>query len=433
MLIKQKIVKFYKESDNVLNESYFWNAVSGMINAGQSVVLLMIIGRVRGIEDAGIFSIAYAIASLMLTIGNFGMRNYQATDSKEKYIYSEYLVSRIWTVIIMLIVSIFYIIKGRVFDGYSYYKMLIILLVCILKILDAAEDIFEGRCQQKGRLDIAAKCLAIRCIFTILSLCLTLLLFKNFLLALCIAVIISVLFIVFYYNDIFCELGKVNFKAGKKRVSHLLYECFPLFAGSYLALYIGNAPKYAIDSVMSSSDQACFNYVFMPVFVIGLLNNFIYQPILSKLAIEWNSKKYRKFIHMVVRQLLVIVGLTILVLIFGYLMGIPVLSVLYDNDLNDYKQELMVLLLGGGMLAFSGFFNVVLTIMREQKKMLLGYFSVAAIAMLISRTIVKNFGTLGAAYLYGILMFILANVFGVIFVYVIKKCIKRTDICSETV
>ena len=184
---------------------------------------------------------------------------------------------------------------------------------------------------------------------------------------------------------------------------------------------------------MSSSDQACFNYVFMPVFVIGLLNNFIYQPILSKLAIEWNSKKYRKFIHMVVRQLLVIVGLTILVLIFGYLMGIPVLSVLYDNDLNDYKQELMVLLLGGGMLAFSGFFNVVLTIMREQKKMLLGYFSVAAIAMLISRTIVKNFGTLGAAYLYGILMFILANVFGVIFVYVIKKCIKRTDICSETV
>ena len=38
-----------------------------------------------------------------------------------------------------------------------------------------------------------------------------------------------------------------------------------LFGSTFLIMYIGNAPKYAIDSVLSNQDQASFNYVFMPV------------------------------------------------------------------------------------------------------------------------------------------------------------------------
>ena len=97
------------------------------MNAGQSVVILMVISRINGLEDAGIFSIANAIASLMLTVGNFGMRNYQVTDINEKYSFCNYISSRICTDVLMFLGSLYYIMKGWLLEDYSFYKMAIIL------------------------------------------------------------------------------------------------------------------------------------------------------------------------------------------------------------------------------------------------------------------------------------------------------------------
>ena len=46
--------------------------------------------------DGGVFTIAYAIGNLMMTIGKYGMRNFQATDVNEKYSYKEYETYKLW-------------------------------------------------------------------------------------------------------------------------------------------------------------------------------------------------------------------------------------------------------------------------------------------------------------------------------------------------
>ena len=48
------------------------------------------------------------------------------------------------------------------------------------------------------------------------------------------------------------------------------------------------------------------------------------------------------------------------------MLGIPVLSVVYGVDLAGYKTELMVLLLGGGFLAYTSFYQMILTVIRRQ-------------------------------------------------------------------
>ena len=67
------IIKKFLLSDNknIQKNSYLWNMMGGLLNAGQSVLILMVITRVAGIDDAGIFTIAYASANLFLTIGNY--------------------------------------------------------------------------------------------------------------------------------------------------------------------------------------------------------------------------------------------------------------------------------------------------------------------------------------------------------------------------
>ena len=184
----------------------------------------------------------------------------------------------------------------------------------------------------------------------------------------------------------------------------LLKICFPLFAGTFLSFYIGNAPKYAIDKLLSEEVQACYGFISMPVFVINLLNGFIYQPILNKLAVDWSMGKKADFIKKVVRQFACVVGITVAAVAGGYLLGIPVLSILYNTDLKGYRMDLIILLLGGGMLALSGFLVIVLTIMRKQRNTIFGYALIAVLAYLFSEVFVRRYEVRGASMLYLVLM-----------------------------
>lgn len=164
----------------------------------------------------------------------------------------------------------------------------------------------------------------------------------------------------------------VKEKVDWKQVFALLKVCFPLFAGAFLSFYIGNAPKYAIDAMLTDELQACYGFIAMPVFVIGLLNNFIFNPMLYKLSMMWNDGRVGQFVRKILLQSLIVAGITLVCIIGAFLLGVPVLSWLYNTDLAPYKAELLLLLLGGGFLGLSGLLNAVITIIRYQKSLMWG-------------------------------------------------------------
>lgn len=96
--------------------------------------------------------------------------------------------------------------------------------------------------------------------------------------------------------------------------------------------------------------------------------------------------------------------ITIVCIIGAYFWGIPVLSWLYNTDLQLYKTELLILLIGGGFLGLSGLFTTVITIIRYQKKLMWNYAAMALLAYFFSRSIVDKYGMIGAAILYMVLM-----------------------------
>lgn len=68
----------------------WWNTVAVSADALQSTVILSAIAYKLGIENAGIFSIGYALANLAATIGRYGGRNYQVTDKNAGSMLSDY-------------------------------------------------------------------------------------------------------------------------------------------------------------------------------------------------------------------------------------------------------------------------------------------------------------------------------------------------------
>ncbi len=406
-------------------QDYIWNTVAGLINAAEAVIMSMLVTRITNLTDAGMLTIAFAIGNLMLTIGKFGVRNYQVTDVEQRYSFAIYLKTRIITAFLMITITVGYLFFAFVSLKYSYLKLEIIFAICMIYAVEALEDVVWGYYQRLNHLDVGAKLFCGRWIGILGTFALLLYFSKSLVYTLFICLLISI--VIFgvlakktYSNlslvqdrKIFMLIREVNFS----QVKDLMKNVFPLFCSSFFAFYVNNAPKYAIDIYMTDEVQACYGFVAMPVFVIGLLNGFIYQPTLVHMSIEWSEGKKKQLLSRIKRQVLIIIGLTCVCLLGAYFFGIPVLSILYHTDLTPYKKELMILLVASGLLAVSGYFGVVLTIMRHQKEMMKAYGLISIIAFFMSRYAVSLYGSIGAVVSYMLLMFLLCVIYSLILGY----------------
>ena len=408
------------KEDDIGKQSVFWNMMSSGLNSIVSMLLLWVVTLLNGVSDAGIFSLGFSTSQMMLTIGNYGMRNYQATDVTNKYSIKVYEASRIVTNIIMMVSVLGFV----WFEGYYFEKALITILLCLLKVTDAFDDVYGGYYQVKGRLDIAGKIMSIRIGAYVLGFILTLIFTHSLILSCLISIIISsiVLILLIHSTKIIIPLEKPSFQWNG--IWNLLTECFPLCISAFLLIYMGNAPKYAIDTYLTAKDQAYYTYLFMPCFVTNLFVGFALQPLLVRLSKSWVHKEYRKFIKLCGLIFAGALIISTIIIIGGAILGCPILSIVFGVSLSAYTNVLVVLLIGGAFFAFAVIEQVILTVMRRQVYLLIGFGIASVIAMLISGILVEKFALLGAAYAYtisaGALFLVLAFMI-FIFLYLEKK------------
>ncbi len=397
-----------------------WNTLSGLINAGQSAVIMIFISHFYSVEMAGIFTISYAMANLFMTMGKYGVRTFQVTDVTEEYSFKEYQNHRLATLLITVVLLIAYLIFQIQSGSYDRNKAMLVFLVCAWKLIDAFEDVFYGMYQQRGRLDIGAKCYSLRLIVSNIVLCTMLALKVDFLICMIVVNVVSII-----AAFLFIRLSINKFKTSDCRscskVWNLFSICFSLFVGTTLSMFLGNSPKYLADWYMTSSQQAVCGYLMMPSFVILILSQFIYQPIIRNLADIWNEQKVDQFVGIIRRQAIVIFSLTVLIVIGGVVAGIPVLSILYNYDLTEYRFVFAILLAAGGMYAYVSFVMVPLTILRFQR--CIAYcFLIAAIAVfLIGHPLISQFGMMGLSAVFLLQNVILASSLTAFLLYKIRQ------------
>lgn len=418
------IVALLEKTKNIKRSSYLWNAINAIVSALQNPVILLVMTRTNGVYDAGVFSIAFAVATLMLYVGLYGLRRFQSSDLDEKYTFREYHGMRILTCALMIFVSVIYCIYGMVFTGYSSEKAAVIFMICIVKVCQAYSDVYHGCMQQKGRLDVATKASSVRYTLEMVAYIVLLILTHNLILstaAFMVASIIGLLLTSVNAGRNYC-VYKPSFKMDK--IKGLAIEGFPLFASLFLNMYISNAPKYAIDAFLTEEVQAVYNMIFMPAFAVMLIGNFIFNPILTIYAELWlvgTKEAIRKLKSHIRKQSLLIAGLTVLGLAIAATIGIPVLSLIFGVDLGEYRLELCVVMVGGGALAYATYFSTVITIIRMQKTLIVCYGIIALAAKIMSKFFVLSYGIMGAACMYALLMIILAVLLCVITIWRIKK------------
>lgn len=409
-------------SKKIAHSAVLWNAVGGTLFAVQNLIILIAIAHICGIEAAGIFTIAYTLGNLFLYIGNYGMRQFEASDCANQYSFPIYKKSRFVTCICMIgVFSAYVLIVGSI-NHYSAEKNIVILLVCCLKVIDAYEDVYHGEYQREGRLDIAAKALSLRIFTTIILIISIIIVTHSITISIMISVIYSAAFLVIEIIYIKQRFDLPHVQTIKSdSMKDLLKKCFPLFIAAFLLFYLGNAPRYAIDATMDDSANAYFGYIMMPNFVIALLMSFIFNPQVTPMANLLKQGRVDAFMKRIGALSLIILFATICVAGACWLIGIPILNFIFNAELSHYRVDLLILVLGGGLLALVSLLTLALTIIRFQKVLLPLYIFASCITLPASYFAVIWWGIEGASITYALTMLMLATLILACFIFGIKS------------
>lgn len=412
---------------------YIWNIAGSMANAIFSVVVLMIVTRSVNDNHADIFSIAWSISQLMLIIGTFQLRTYQATDISGKYTFKQYLLFRITTIIIMLFCSFIYV----CIKNYDIYKITIVLIMCLIRAVEALSDIYEGWFQQKERLDLAGKVIAYRVLISIIFFAGALMVFRELLPAciilLCCYIVSFIVYNLRYGKDIEGIRGGLECPKKFRWMLNIFSEGLPIFINAFLMMSIMNAPKMAIDTsiekeMLSDGVQAIFSILFMPASFINLAY-IVFRPLITKMAIVWNAGRKKELIVILIKIESCLLGIGAILLTGGYLVGIPLLSGFYGIDLTSYQTQLLIIIAGGCFYTFASVFDNALVAMRKHHILVFAYIVTWIYIQLIADKMVFEQGVWGAAMAYASSMFVFLVVaialFAIYFVKISREKVER--------
>ena len=167
--------------------------------------------------------------------------------------------------------------------------------------------------------------------------------------------------------------------------------------------------------------ETYFNIIYMPTFVINLVSIFIVKPFLKTFGDYWNKDEHKKLFITVLKIILVLFGVTLIIEIGCYILGVPVLSMFYGVDISQYKVELMVLIISGLLYAICNLLFNMLGTIRKQTYISIVYIITSIIAVIVSPILVNKYEMMGAVFANLLIMFILCTLLAISLIIGIKK------------
>lgn len=371
---------------NSTKRDYIWNTV-GQAAWGFLFPLISIVAtQLSGADLAGMFTMAYTVATVMMWIGSYGVRTYQVSDLDEVHSFYDYLINRVITCAAMAAACWIYA-KVR---GYTEPMLTICMGVFVFRIIDAAADVFEGRLQQANKLYLAGISQGIRCVSAFVPFSAVLLVSRSVpaaSVALAVGGVVSLVMVSIPLT--LMETPRAR-KPSLIEIREIFIDCWPLFSALFLYALIDCVPKLVMEGALSYDNQLYFNAMYFPTHSIIMAAGIIYRPQLVRLANIWSNPETRKRFNLIVFAMLgVIVLISFVVGLFMVWAGIPLMNLMYGLDFDRYQGLVLVMVVSGGCAAAVEFLYQIVTLLRAQGSVTRIYLMCFVLSLLVSELMVR--------------------------------------------
>ena len=383
---------------------FVWNSVGTACWSFVFPVVTMASTQLVGVQQAGMISMAFVVGLLLMFVGNFGTRAYQASDIKEQHSFMDYQVSRWLTCALMLVLGWLYC----TIRGYAGDMASITTGVLIYRCVDALADVYEGRLQQVDKLYLAGISQAIRSALALVLFVVVLFVTKSGANA-CWAMAIGAI-LTFFIITVPLTLLETNksHNFSMESVFRLIKTTAPLFIALFLFNVVENMPKLVMEGSLEYDAQLYFNALYFPAQCILIVGQLVYKPLIVRMADVWqDDSKRKKFDLFLVVILLVVVVITAAAWFIMATIGIGVMSFFYGIDFEPYRYLSYVMIVTGGVTCAIDFIYQVITVMRRQKDVTTLYFVTFGFSLFIPSLLIGFEGLNGAILSYLIIESIL--------------------------
>lgn len=406
-------------------KNFIWNILGTGFNAFNSLFFMITVTRINGLDNAGIFTIAFSTACIIYIIGVYAGRIYQVTEPDKTITDKEYIINRIITTISMIVLVILFCLIKK----YTLFKTTIFILLTTYKALEAFSDVIYGILQKNEKLDIVGKSLFFKSIISVILFILIDFITKNLIISICSIIIINIILIIIYDLKNSLQYVDLKSKVNKNNIMKIFKSGFFTFAIAFLGIYILNAPKYAIDSYLENNYQTIFGIIVMPATMIGLVAQFLIHPYLNQILELYQKRDLTKLNKLILRLIFVIIGVGAISSLLAYFLGPEVLGLIYGIDLTAYRISLLIIIIASTIYTIGVIYSSVLTTVRETISQFIIYIVIAIFALIISNICTKVGKIDGAVLAY---LFIMASQFLIYTIYTnIKLKIVFNKECSK--
>ena len=388
------------EKDLQFKKNFIWNTLGTGFNAFNSLFFMIIATRVNGVDDAGVFTIAFSTACILYAIGLYAGRVYQVTELNKNITDKDFIINRLITCFSMII----FLILFCVVRNYDIEKSIIFLLLTIYKALEPFSDVVYGVLQKNDKLDIVGKSLFGKSLISIILFLVIDILTKNMIISIISMIIACILIIIFYDFRKTYSYIDLKIKIDWHNVLNILKKGFFVFAISFLGMYVVNAPKYSIDSFLTNDYQTIFGIIVMPATIMSLIAQFLIHPYLNKILEFYKTKNLKGLEKVLLKIIGIIILFGIIATILGYVIGTQVLGLIYGLDLSMYNVSLAIIIISATLYTIGTVCSSILTTVRETFSQFIIYLGVSIFAFVISAILTKFLGINGSIIAYFFIM-----------------------------
>lgn len=374
------------------------------INSIGSVVLMfgqwlisVLLVRMSGYEDAGIFSLAMTVSNVFSFFANYGLRNYQVSDVNGRYTQSQYMLARVVTSLASVAACAGYL---AVAGGYSAVERWAILLYLLYSNVNVLSDTLMGALQLHDRLYINGCSNALRGALCFVAFVGTYLAVHNLLAALGAMVLATLVLTAVYDWRCFrkVETPAAWCKTDGKVVARMLRVCFALMLSNILPVITTALPRRSIQKLEGTEQLGYFSSIFTPTVLITTLVPAVIIALVPKFADAWNRRDRRGLLRLVGQTYAFTIGFVLLAELAALVAGRFVMELVFGPAILQYYDLLYWAILATGINTLTYCGNAVLISLGGNRVVAVGAAVAVAATAALADTLVSRQGINGAAY-----------------------------------
>ena len=404
-------------------KDYIWNSIGSFLQSAISPILLIVITRLNGVGDSGLFSFAMSLSVVFWAISLWGGRTYQVSDVKKEFSSGDYIVVRFISSLIVAVFSISFC----VLSGYDLIKTELIVVLVSFKILESIADSMYGVLQIHNKLYIVGISLTIKSVFGFIIFAIIDILTKNIIYGALSIFLVNIVVVIFYDIPWMKHVESVGLtKKNIMQAGKIMKKTAEVFVVVFLTMFSLNIPRYFLDKY--HYDQiGYFGIMAMPITLLTLFISFVLQPNVVNLSELLKRKKIKEFTKIVSKIDFITFTLGILFVVSSYLIGVWALNTVFGIDINNFRIDLTIMVIGAVANAFVSIYVNLLIILRRFKGQFYTLLVTNILAAVLSVYLIDRLAILGSVLVFMIISFLQA----IILLFIYKRSLKNVIMLSE--